>query len=1347
MRINAYMLAACFLFVFISLNGQRISRTIPIGDYLVEVNAWDISSGLPSSFITNMQISKTGHLFLYFPNSGLYVFDGQKFRQLKVTISEKEDYAKLSEGNEALINEDQNGNLWIRHSAYPKQLIICTPTGGECQTFKSYTGISPDSISLSDGKLKVTCINNNFYFSSIENPCIWRYDTVFKEVLRLDNSFSGKHISPTPIEGQFIYYDDNSNSLRIIDKNGKDIHPPYYQAIKSPTTKPIITILNDRIVKEFSYVGDDHYDLLFTEDGIKKSANTHPFFYFKKKSPNTNEQIFHTVLNRKTREISVLHREEVIIQHLNDFMFKEFSLVINNFEHILNVEKDVHWYTSQSHLIQLKFKPNKFSQVDLTINTPSVRSIRPFGTDTLLVSTYLGDAIIGKTGSVLSTSKPHLKFSVIRDVEKVGQKYWFATEKGLFLGVKSDKNSFTLIRKFTEIVESDIFFLPEKNQLLIAGDGIIKLNLETEEISKEVVLNNQEVYSFFQSTQGEVWVAYADGLYNYSQKKNYLQGIQVYHIHEDKEGIFWLATNIGLIEWKLDATNYQIYDTSNGLTRNKIHCVYPGQTGDLWMTSNFGLMQFNKKTHKVKAYFARDGLPSNEFNQFAHYQAQDGQLYLGGISGVINFHPDQFSWYDIEHLAPISAARIEIYDNKNERCFQKTLDGFLSINEIRIPSNSHRIEFTFNFAHFGETTDVIKEWRIYPEYPIWETSNENQITFHLIDFGQKELEIRVSKKGHPFEKSTIKITLNKPIPFYKTKLFTVILALGILSISLFISTRITLYERKKLRHLVKLKTKNIELQKEQILAQKKELQKINNYRSKFFKNICHDFKTPLNIIIGMLDRLEENKNTPKNIKHHTARVRENAMRINNLIDQVFELSKSNNKELTLNESTIEWGHFCRRILQSFLPLAEQKQIKLIIDQSPSKLIFLKLDLNKTEQIIRNLIDNALKFTPSHGKIIFSFQEETETIRFEINDSGSGIEDKDKKKVFDRYYQGINTDDITISGLGIGLSLCQDYVNLMNGSIRVKDSFLGGACIEVILPKKLSDEFSKINPIKTNKHSTQIQISEPRIIFNQNKACLLVVEDDLDLLNFYKEELATKYSLLLASNGMQALELINRSHLNIDLVISDVMMPGVDGFKLLKLFKNTLKYQSIPFILITALSSDKQRLNALKIGVDTYISKPFSINELIIRIENLLRYKQLRYEFKRALENDEFEEYQKMSLSDSNDSLTTLQREWLSKLEKVIKARIADPNLKVKIIAAALQVSERTLRNKIKAFTGLNPSEYIMKVRLARALYLLESRYYSTVSEVCHHIGLKNASNFTKQFKAEYGRLPSSYLLR
>lgn len=1348
------MLRICFCFWVIlfghlpSLGGQSISETLIEGDYLLEVKAWEKADGLPNFHMTSMIQSQKGLLFFYSPNVGVYSFNGNQFKDLASIETEKLFFSGEKK-EEAKLGEDINGNIWIasfkQERSVLNKIMISNAGATETQSLASYAGSIPDSISLFSEQLRFYQFNNTLYFISFDSPKIWRYNGHFQQIVNQNEICTNCYLFPTIKDKEFLQYDYGKQLLTLVDQSGSALLPSYAipqgknTKIRTPYLNNDFSILFYNRISGWEKVVLNEASLFLESINIR--GNTVGYTPYDKATPSHPFRLF----SDPAEELKLKLQDEIIFEDLRQIFLRKLDLRLSFL--VQESSPGSFWLSSSSHLIHLSIKKKRFEVVDLPVKIPSVRSIYPFDQNRLQVSTYSGNFLLSSDGEEIENVNILRNSLVIRATKKVGQKFWYGTESGLLNGQWPDKNKFSVETLFsTNLVISDLF--PQKDGKVLIGTsgGVFEFNPATEK-KMLLALAGHMVHTFNQSSNQHLWIGNNKGLFNLTTQKTYFPKHQVYHIYEETPGHFWLATDQGLIEWAFESEDYQTYSIKHGFSENKLHCVYPDQQGNLWMSTNNGLIQFNKKRQQSKVFFRKDGLPGNEFNQFAHYQDPQGILYLGGTRGLVKFDPNRILGESDSLRYPLYLRTLQVFDKQNQLCFQTKLENYSTDKTIRLPSNSYRAELVFDLPYY-EFEKIKKEWRILPKNSNWMTIVDDKVNLLLPEYSPQELEIKAYKEGLEHQSKRVSIKFKKTKPIYKTPVFLALLSLIVIGLISTLARQGERYEKKRLKKLVLQRTADLEKKNTIIQVQKEELEKINTYKSNFFKNITHDFRTPISIILGSSNKIIEEKKVSKAILDQIHRISRNAAQLNQLVEQVFELSKIDNKQLQINPSSIEWGRYCRSTFQSLQPLAEEKNITFRIDKLPSQLLYLELDLQKIEQITRNLLGNALKFTPDNGTVLFSSRVLENTVEFSISDSGPGIPAQEQSQVFDRYFQGRNTDNLNATGLGLGLAICKEYLQLMDGKIEVGASSLGGALFTVSFPKRLSTSTPKELVSKPTTLFQHTNSSIPEILFNHGKPTLLVVEDNPDLLSLYRDFLVEHYSLLLAKDGQKALELLDQSHLSVDLILSDVMMPRINGLELLETLKKDPKYTLVPFILISALTDNPYKLRALKIGVDAYISKPFSDKELLIRIENLLHYQNLRRAFQKTNALNPTKEISIASNSKPEDLLLSASaNEWLRKLEKITLNLLADPSLKISKIATELDISERALRYKIKSFTGLSPSEYLMKSRMAKAFQLITQGKHLTIAEVCYKVGLKNTSNFAKNFKAEYGRSPSAYLKR
>ncbi|MEY4135556.1 MAG: hypothetical protein RL386_1906, partial [Bacteroidota bacterium] len=409
--------------------------------------------------------------------------------------------------------------------------------------------------------------------------------------------------------------------------------------------------------------------------------------------------------------------------------------------------------------------------------------------------------------------------------------------------------------------------------------------------------------------------------------------------------------------------------------------------------------------------------------------------------------------------------------------------------------------------------------------------------------------------------------------------------------------------------------------------------------------------------------------------------------------------------------------------------------KLVMHYDCPHDLTLLLDQKKWEKIINNLLSNAIKFTPEGGLIEIRVSSEGEKLKIIVSDTGTGIAPEDLPFIFDRYFQSKSPGKTVHGGAGIGLAICKEYARLFNGTLDVQSTLgTGSSFILTFPPKYIAIEHpvqeQQGQPVSddplTNLPSEQPEQSPGAT------AVILLVEDDRDLSQFIQDILETHhYQVLSANNGQSALKLLE-SH-DVNLILSDVMMPEMDGFQLLEKVK--AEFPSLPFILLTALTETQERLRALRLGVDDYLTKPFIEEELLVRLNKLLDRSEAKLQF--AAENEE-------NPTENSIEVISFDQKWLSQLEEVVNEYLGDPNFSILRLADKMNASERTIHYKIKAYTGLTPNQYITEARLHKARQLLEAKAYPTVSEVCYAVGFKTTQYFARIMKERFGKSPSDF---
>lgn len=505
-------------------------------------------------------------------------------------------------------------------------------------------------------------------------------------------------------------------------------------------------------------------------------------------------------------------------------------------------------------------------------------------------------------------------------------------------------------------------------------------------------------------------------------------------------------------------------------------------------------------------------------------------------------------------------------------------------------------------------------------------------------------------------------------------------------------------------------------------------EKLAESKSLFFANASHELRTPLTLILNPLDTLLTEQSLSEDKKKQLLSIaRQGGVTLNNLISQILDLSKldGGNMHLHLKPTAVHdlFGNWTAQ----FESLKHTNSLQYVIENRIPKDLIAILDREKCRQIVTNLISNAIKFTQKNGEVHVTVEYQENKLNLCVSDTGRGIDAADLPYIFDRYFQANSRDELAQGGMGIGLALCKDYVELMGGSIRVESELGKGSRFFVEFPLELTENNQEEEFIYEEEYVEDLPLVKTS---NSRKPKVLVVEDNYTLQRYLHLLLSEEYDVILAENGEVALQAVQK-HENISLVISDLMMPVMDGYQLLDTLKSNEKTAGIPVIMLTARAEKDAKLKALTIGVDDYMTKPFSEEELKIRVSNLLRNHDIR---KQALEEE------------SSEDLSDIDKEWITSFEEYIKTIYLNQQISIPDIANDFAMSESGLLRKLKRLTGLSPRQYIQEFRLQEALFMLSEKSNNyTVQEVALKMGYKDPRTFSRAFKNRYGKLPSAVI--
>lgn len=823
--------------------------------------------------------------------------------------------------------------------------------------------------------------------------------------------------------------------------------------------------------------------------------------------------------------------------------------------------------------------------------------------------------------------------------------------------------------------------------------------------------------------------------------------------------LFWIGTYEGLVCLNKHTLKSEIFSVEQGLPDNTIYSIQSDKTGYLWLSTNKGLCRFHPVTHELRVFQSADGLPGNEFNRFHHLQLPDGRLAFGGTEGWTLFDPTMIKTDNF--ASPVAFTDLKI---NNTSIHYDPHEGLLtaplnSIRTLKLPYDQNTVTFEFAGLEFNQPQKLKYKYKLMGYADDWIVTANPSINYTKLPPGHYTLNIIASNSTGQWSSFTRTLDIIIKPPFWRTWWAYSIYILGMAGIIwLYLQYRIN---RERMRQKIFLK--------EQEALQ---LKTVDELKTRFFSNITHEFRTPLTLILTPAQRLKSSL-FQKDQLHWLSAIERNAQQLLRLINQLLDFSKLESGTLMLHETKGNISDFVEEQLRSFYDEADSNGIILEYHSKPSGDYW--FDADKLEQIIRNLVANALKFTSADGKVEVALypqgraldtDEKIDTenhppigISLSVSDTGIGIPQDQLPHVFDRFYQVDHTFSTGSSsanhpkGSGIGLALVKELVELQGGSIEVSsagaDSPSWHTVFSVWLPYRQAVAtdvgISETGRDLTNKNSSVLydpfkpgsigRMEEHQEAGGMN---ILLAEDNAELAEFIADSLPGSYKITWAANGAEGLE--KAIALMPDLVISDVLMPVMNGYEFCRKIKQDDRTNHIPVIMLTAKASFDNRIEGLSLGADDYLTKPFHVRELQLRVHNLLERQRLLREKLRL----EISQPDPTGIhSDAKPQPADLTDAFIKKLYDIIEDKLDDSLFGVQELANSIGMSRATLHRKLKAITDMSAGDIIRNYRLKRAASFLKLGHNS--SETAYLVGFDSPAYFSKCFKDFYKLSPLEYI--
>lgn len=853
------------------------------------------------------------------------------------------------------------------------------------------------------------------------------------------------------------------------------------------------------------------------------------------------------------------------------------------------------------------------------------------------------------------------------------------------------------------------------------------------------------IFSLMCDHSGNLWIGTTTGLscleqgsesfitfsicHNDTNKKDF--DYIAFTTFEDSRGLLWLGTDRGL--YILDRENNQFVDRTSdlGIAHQEISTILEDQSADLWIQSATHLYRFNVTNNQTREFGKKDGfidIGAGLGQNRNFILGRTGHIYYGGNKRVIRFHPD--SILINPEPPPVVFTSLEINYKKVKPGKNEYLEKTLNYTDsIVLPYSVN--SFSVGFAALDYTLPQNNQYAYMLEgfHNEWvDPGALRKAVFTGLQPGHYTLRVKASNNDGVWNEQGASLKIYITPPWWRTTLAYFVWTVLFIGVFYF-------FYRMQLKR-ARFKQRSI-LEHEQV----EKLQEIDRLKSTFFANISHELRTPLTLILGPVDDILK-QNINDQVRKNIDVMHRNGKRLLRLINQLLDFSKLEAGTVKLSTAELDLVAYVKRIVASFMSAAERNNIRLEF-KAKERTLLCYFDAEKLETIVANILSNAFKFTPEGGHIVVRVErqknEKGKFCEITIQDSGIGIPEDELSHIFDRFYQIDDSQTRKHEGAGIGLALAKEMAELHHGTIEVESQPCQGSLFTVRLPLGRThlkdDEISK-EPIEET-------IFEPRAVEtsgtdSQNQAqkkskpLVLLVEDNHDVRFYIRDLLSGSYNVREAQNGVQGLDMAIRK--SPDLIISDVMMPEMDGFELCEKIKTDGRTSHIPIILLTARADESDKLSGLETGADDYIIKPFSAQELKIRVNNLIEQrKRLRETFSRKLDVDP-----------SEITVTSMDREFLNRAIKIVEEHMAHSSFSIEFLARRLGLSRMHLHRKIKALTDLTASQFVLLIRLKRAAQLLEERA-GTVTEIAYQVGFENPSYFSACFRKQFGVRPSEYL--
>lgn len=899
------------------------------------------------------------------------------------------------------------------------------------------------------------------------------------------------------------------------------------------------------------------------------------------------------------------------------------------------------------------------------------------------------------------------------------------------------------------------------------GDGIQILNIQTGVIKNYSIsngLDENSIYSIFKDSQGQIWTGSMNGICQYDAQKQrftpikYLEAL-VIEIAEDAKGNLWIATQgKGLFryspqknkEWKkyglekgfnsltinhlcINKDNEIWVATSEGLylynplkdifthqpLRLPNECITAILEGEdcLWLTTAKGLVKYTPTTQETQIFTKSDGLQSEAFIMASALKTRNGEFYIGSINGFNTFYPHQLKLNTQKPNVVLTS--LEIFNQKIDTQKDGTLPEAIDhLKEIHLSYKDNVI--TLNYAALSYCTPQKNQYAYMLEGfdKGWNyVGSQHSTTYTNLPAGTYTFRVKASNNDNIWNEEGTSIRIIVHPPFYLSLPFKIgYVLLFLLALGLLLRYVIRRSEKKHAKAIDELNSK-------------KEIE-IHEAKINFFTMIAHEIRTPVSLIIGPLEKIMQSTHIPTNERQELEIIDRNSQRLLYLVNQLLDFRKVEQKEMRMKFTSQSIKELMQAVCERFSPTLQQNGVNFSVTY-PDEHFHADVDKEAMTKVLSNLLTNANKYTQSRIEVRFQEHPEKQTFSIEVQDNGKGMNEEELTKIFKPFYQASENKP----GTGIGLSIVKGIVEAHHGQVNVTSQPGHGSSFMITLPQKQENLSAEEEENQAGNPLPEDIIPEQNATASMSQKVLpimLIVDDNEDMLNFLSSHFQTSYTIVTAVDGVDALNKLKEQE--VALIISDWMMPNMNGIDLCKAVRNNQLTSHIPFILLTAKTDTEAKITSMNCGADAYIEKPFSLQYLEACIKNLLELRlQLRQKFS-----------QMPTVSINSIAANQSDKVFLEKMNHLIEENLNNEELSVDFLAEKLCISRSGLFVKIKGLANTTPNEMIQIIRLKKAASLLLENQYR-INEVSYMVGFNNPSYFSKCFQKQFGMKPGEYI--